>query len=348
MDEFFEDQLSEKAARVNRREFLRMAGMTAVAATATGAGAAVLTRQTMIPASPALPPLPEALPDLSVGQNAAELLAQLAAVRAENRRLQSELAAAQQRIDGQGNATVEVQQLRAELDTANQQVSVLVGLLALYEQMDAVDVQGVWRVGITAVTNSLANLIDEIPWLREGVAAGQQALQNVEAHIPLLQNGRYWLEDHRLKLRRYYEGVKTLLETAVTATGPFLEMLNAWFQDILKWLPFGLGTRASNIMQSLADLLGEIPYTLTGLDTNVAQPLAVWLDNRHGPVPLQQELIEPLRNDVLAKAEQVSQKAQQVEAVYQDELLQKMETAVASQEIIRALIHEYRQQHSIA
>lgn len=347
MDEFFDDQLPEKAARVNRREFLRMAGLTAVAATATGAGAAVLTRQTMIPVSPASPPLPEILPDLSVGQNAAELLAQLASTRAENRRLQNDLATAQQRIDAQGNATAEVQQLRAELDTANQQVSVLVGLLALYEQMDEVDVQGVWRVGVTAVTNSLSDLIDEIPWLQEGIAVGRQALQDVEAHIPLLQNGRYWLEDHRNKLRRYYEGVKSLLETAVAATGPFLEMLNAWFQDILKWLPFGLGTRASNIMQSLADLLGEIPYTLTGLDTNVAQPLAVWLDENHGGATLQQALIEPLRTAVLTKAEEVAQKAQEVDEIYENQLVQKLETAVASQEIIRALIHEYRQQHQI-
>ncbi len=347
MNEIFNDAVQVSTAGVNRREFLKMAGITAVAATATGAGSAVLTHQAIAPPLPPGSPLVNPAPSLSVGQSAADLLAQLASLRAENRRLQTELLTAQQRVNAQGSTSTEVVQLRAELDTANQQVSVLVGLLALYEQMDEIDVQGVWRVGVTAVSNSLADLVADIPWLQNGIAAGQQALQDMEAHIPLLQNGRFWLEDHRNKLRRYYEGVKSLLETAVAAAGPFIDMLNAWFQDILKWLPFGLGTRAGEIMQSLADLLGEIPYTLTGLDTNIAQPLAVWLDDRDGFAPLQEALINPLRNDVLLKADQVAQKAQQVEGVYQNELLQQVETAVASQEIIRALIDIYRQEHGI-
>lgn len=348
MNETTNDAAQETAAGVNRREFLKMASITAVAATATGAGAAVLTRQAIAPPIPPALLLPEAPPSLSVGQSAAELLAQLASARAENRRLQTELTAAQQRVDAQGSATAEVVQLRAELDTANEQVSLLVGLVALYEQMDEIDLQGVWQVGVTAVSNSLADLVADVPWLQNGIAAGQQALQDMEAHIPLLQNGRIWLEDHRNTLRRYYEGVKSLLETAVAAAGPFIDMLNAWFQDILKWLPFGLGTRAGEIMQSLADLLGEIPYTLSGLDTNIAQPLALWLEEREGGAPLQQEVIEPLRKEVLAKAEQVAQKAQEIEGVYQNELLQQVETAVASQEIIRALINNYRQEHEIA
>ncbi len=347
MNEHIKDETQEAAAGVNRREFLKMASITAVAATATGAGAAVLTQQTALSPPSAAAPLSEALPDLAAGQNAPELLTQLASVRAENQRLQAALEAAQQRVDAQGNASTELVQLRAELDTANQQVSVLVGLVALYEQMDEIDVQGVWKTGLTAVSNSVANLVDDIPWLRDGIAAGRAALQEMEEHIPLLQNGRFWLEDHRNKLRGYYEGVKRLLETAVEAAGPFLDMLNTWFQDILKWLPFGLGTRAGEIMQSLADLLGEIPYTLSGLDTNIAQPLAVWLDGDDDVPPLEQQVIRPLQTQVLDQAERVAGKAKQVETVYAESLVQQMETAVANQEIIRTLIADYRREHHI-
>ena len=339
------NQGREVGQGVSRRQFLKAAGLTAVAATATGAGAAVITRQTAVPIPTHAIPEPVTLPDLSVSQSVPELLAQLAAADAEIRRLRTSLDATQTQLSAQNDTSTENGRLQTNLELANARVAVLVGLLALYEQLDAVDTSTVWQDGLTAVSDSLSNLIAETPWLSEGIAAGRLALLDVEAHIPLLQNGRYWLAAQRDKLRGYYEGAKALLETAVSAAGPFLEMLNSWFQDILKWLPFGLGERAGEIMQSLADLLGEMSPTISGLDTNIAQPLAVWLDGNGGDAPLQQNLINPLRANVLDKAEQVVSKAKEVEGVYQGELVQRVETAVASRELIRALIADYRQQN---
>lgn len=344
MNESFVAPQEKGAAGVSRREFLRMAGVTAVAATAAGAGAAAITRQTATPVSL---PVATPLPPLPAAAGGSEALAHLAAAQAENQQLQAALAAAQQRLDAQSHTTTELAQLRAALDTANQRVSVLVGLLALYEQMDEMDAQAVWQAGLTAVSRSLSALLDEIPWLEEGIATGRSALQKVEAHIPLLQNGRSWLADHHASLRRSYEGVKRLLETAVQATGPFLDMLNAWFQEMRKWLPFGLGARAGEVMQSLADLLGEIPFTLSGLDTNVAQPLAVWLDGAEGETPLKREVIRPLQTQVLDKADSVAGKAKQVEVVYAQSLVPQVETAVANQQALRSLIAAYRREHQI-
>lgn len=342
------DQGREEGQGVSRRQFLKVAGLTAVAATATGAGAAVIAQRTAVPAPVLTVPEPVVLPDLSVNQSVPELLAQLATAESEIRRLRTSLDATQTQLAAYDEAGVENGRLHTELDLANARVATLVGLLALYEQLDEVDMSSVWQDGLTAVSNSLADLIADTPWLSEGIAAGRQALLDVEAHIPLLQNGRYWLIAQRDKLRGYYEGVKTLLETAVSAAGSFLEMLNSWFQDILKWLPFGLGERASEIMQSLADLLGEVPHTISGLDTNIAQPLAAWLDSDSTETPLQQNLINPLRADVLDKAEQIVSKTKVVEGVYQEGLVQRVETAVASRNLIRTLIADYREQNQIS
>lgn len=335
-----------QVAGVDRREFLRMLGITAVAAAATGSGAAVLARQAI--ASPEVAnPVVVDLPELPVGQSAEELLAQLALSRAENRRLQVALEVAQQRGEAYHSASAEVAQLRAELDRANKQVSVLVGLVALYEQMDQVDVGTVWQTGLTAVSNSLAALLADIPWLQQGVATGRQVLQDVEAHIPLLQNGRAWADNHLARLRRAYDNVKILLEAAVSASAPFLEMLRSWFQDILKWLPFGLGERASQVMDSLAGLLGEIPYTLSGLDTHVVQPLAVWLADEEGETALKRRVIRPLQRDVLDQAEGMAEKAAQLQQTYAAQLVQEMQTAVTRQQYLRAQISTYRQQHNL-
>lgn len=340
-----EQEQNVQVIGVDRREFLRMLGITTLAAAATGSGAAALTRQAMMP-TPQKPVLPD-LPPLPVGQSPEELLTQLAASHAENHRLQVALEAALQRAETFSSSATEVAQLRAELDTANKQVSVLVGLVALYEQMDQVDVGTVWQTGLTAVSNSLAALLADIPWLQQGIAAGRQALQEVEMHIPLLQNGRAWLDNHHTRLHRAYNNVKILLEAAVTASASFLEMVRSWFQDILKWLPFGLGERTRQVMDSLTELLGEIPYTLAGLDTNVAQPLAVWLADEEGEPAIQRRVIRPLQQNLLQPAQNLAGKANQLQQAYADQLVQEMQTAVARQQYIRDQIVAYRQQHSL-
>lgn len=347
MDQHYVNQGQDTAVGMDRRAFLKMMGITALAATATGAGAAVLTQQSIRQAPlPDLPPLAD-VAELPVGQSAAELLAQLAAARADNRRLQTMLEAARQQNEAQGSASAELALLRAELDTANQRVSVLVGLLALYDQINQVDVRRAWEAGITAVSQTLAEMLAEVPWLQEGLAAGQQALQEMEAHIPLLQNGRLWLENQRRKLRGYFEGFRSLLETAVEASGPLVEMLNTWFQELLKWLPFGLGRRASEVMQSLTDLLAELPFTISGLDTNVAQPLAAWLDGGQGETPLQQQVIRPLRTQALARAEKLAGKPALVQAAYDEQLRIPVANALNQQELLRQQIQAYRQRHSV-
>ncbi len=342
----YEQEKKPQVIGVDRREFLRMLGITTIAAAATGSGAAVLARQTLA-SPPVAPSVLDELPALPADQSAEELLAQLVASRAENRRLQVALDAALQHAESYGSATAELASLRAKLDTANQQVSVLVGLVALYEQMDQVDVGTVWQTGLTAVSNSLAALLADVPWLQQSVAAGRQALQEVEAHLPLLQNGRAWVETHRTRLRRAYENVKTLLEAAVSASAPFLEMLRAWFQDMLKWLPFGLGERARQVMDSLTELLGEIPNTLSGLDTNVVQPLSVWLADEEGETALKRRVIRPLQRDVLDQVEGVAEKATRLQQTYAGQLVQEMQTAVTRQQHIRAQIAAYRQQHNL-
>jgi hypothetical protein len=347
MDQQLMNRQQETAVGVNRREFLKILGLTAAAATATGAGAATLAQQATKPAPlPELPPLGQ-LTELPIGQSAADLLAHLASAQAENRRLQTMLEMTRPQLDGQRNASAELALLRAELDTANQRVSVLVGLLALYEQMNQVNVRGVWEVGLTAVSHTLSDMLADVPWLREGLATGRQALQEMEAHIPLLQNGRFWLEDNRQRLRRYYEGVRALLETAVEASGSFIEMLNAWFQELLKWLPFGLGRRAGAVMQSLADLLAELPFTLSGLDTNVAQPLAFWLDGGQEETPLKQRVIRPLQAQALERAELFAGKSALIQPTFEEQLRIPVTNSLAQQELLRQQIHAYRQRHSV-
>ncbi len=334
--------------QVDRRNFMKAAVATAVAAAATGAGAAMLCSRpdavTVVPP----PALPAAQAIVAGHDQAADALAQLAAAQAENVRLRANLAAAQRRLDAQilGTDTA-VQTLTVELDEAHKQLGLMAGLVALYEQLDDVDAMAWLEEGVTAVTDAITDLTDDLPSLSEGVALGRQALDDLDEHIPLLEDGRTWLDRQTDKLQEHFEAIETLLATAVDRAGPVLQMFNEWAQTVLKWLPFNLGQRAAAIMEGLTSLLAETPAAISGLRVNVAAPLAALLDDGDSRVSLRQNLIRPLRERVLTDADRVINKSDLVQKTYQNEFVLPMETAVINHRQALDRIIAYRQQHQL-
>jgi hypothetical protein len=278
-------------------------------------------------------------------------MARLASSQAENVRLQAALDAAQRQLSAiqetSSGAHVATETLNVQLGEANQRIGLLSGLVALYEQLDGVDVGAALDNGLAAVSSTLSDLLNGAPDLSHGLEISRQALSDFEAHIPVLENGRVWLNNHVANVRAHYEGVRLVLETAVERVASFLEMLNDWFQGILKWLPFGMGQRTAAVMQALTDLLAQTPNTITGLEANISQPLAAWLQENDGERPLNKALINPLRTGVIDKADKMVAQVQQTQTVYQAQLAEPAQTAVARQRAIRDQIAHYRQQHQL-
>ena len=335
--------------QINRRKFLKVAAVTAVAATATGAGASLLNSQKAQPQAPLTQPFTSV--PLPQNGDSADLITQMAALQAENARLQADLELATHRLSSQETAVTEtdtaVQAMSVELDAANQRIGVLAGLVALYEQLDGVDMSDLLQEGLETVSDAISDAVDDLPSLSESIELGQEILTELDDHIPLLENGRTWLGTQTDKMQRYYTAVESLLETAVDEIGPFLQMFNEWVQKILKWLPFSLGERTSTIMDALTNLLLETPPTLTGLHNNVAQPLDVWLAGDNEEMPLRKNVILPIREQVLTKANSMVTKTAQVQTVYEEKMVRRVGTTVAARDQIKTLIQTYRQQHQI-
>ena len=342
---------------VSRRKFLKAATITAVAATATGAGAALYNQS--LPTAPVVSSVSNTItPSLTTAVSATDstattdLFTRLASAQAENVRLQAALDAAQGQLVSlqQNNQTAasSSEAIALELGQANEQIGIMAGLVALYEQLEAVDMETAVDQGLNAVSTSIDTMLAEMPTLAESIQLGRQALQNFEAEMPLLDNGRLWLIDHLGKIEGYFQAVEQLLAEAVERVGPFLQMLNDWFEGIKKWLPFGIGQTATTIMQSITLLIMETPNTINGLDTNVTQPLNMWLSrDQNDETALHQSLIKPLRDDLMTKADNTVGKVQQMDTIYKTTLKEPVETAVASQRVIRNLIVDYRQQHQV-
>jgi hypothetical protein len=124
-------------------------------------------------------------------------------------------------------------------------------------------------------------------------------------------------------------------------------MLNDWFQDVLKWLPFGIGNKAATIMGAMTNLLGETPNTISGVYTNVVQPLNAWFELEGDETYLQRRLIKPVREEAFNRTAMAMSQTHAVQNVYQTQLVQPVQTNVAQRESIRALITAYRQEHQV-
>lgn len=355
--------MSEKYVEpdINRRSFLKAAVLTAAAATATGSAAGLILKEkgqmtVSLPEPVQTEPMP-AVPGTSLEMT--ELRSQLLATQAENTRLQVRLSAAQSQLDllqktnsVQDNAALEAWQL--QLDEANVQVasltdevSVLRGLVNLYEQLDAVDMAAVVGGGLAAVGGVLGELADDMPSVTEGVQAGQEALAEFEGQLPNLKEGRQWLTGRLEGFSQSYLAIEQAVQKAVKTTGTFLQQLNEWVQDILKWLPFGIGDKAAKILDAIAHLLTEIPDTLEGLHDQIAQPLDLWLEEDGEEMRIQRRLVKPVREKALMRTTQTINHVEKLQNVYQAQLAGPVEAVSDSHQVIKTRIDEYRRSYNL-
>jgi hypothetical protein len=349
---------------VSRRNFLKVATVTAVAAAATGGGAALL-RQAPKPvvistdsplplASTTLPTIPPSAPAVAVNQavayNTDELFAQLAQSQAENMQLRSHLDAMQRELETLHVAEQDHRLVREtmtmELDSTRNQLGVLGGLVALYEQLDTVDVGSAIENGLNTVGGKINELLGSTPDLFNGLERGQLALTQIEGHIPLLDSGRQWLDVQINKLEGFHAEVENWLQRAVDRAGDFLQLLSEWFAGVQRWLPFGMGEKAAGVMGALTTLLAETPATVSGLDTNIAQPLDVWLSRIDGE-PAIQRLLRPVKDEVFVKARVTADQAHEVGAVYEEQLAAPARAVLSHRQNLRQAIADYRAQNQV-
>lgn len=344
----------KEAEAISRRGFIKGAALTALAASAAGAGAAVLQNQsgqTVITSAPVVPPTAPAPSTAVTTTQNGDMAVQLAQAHAENTMLQSQLSALQQQLEAlQSSSTGEkmtTESLSVQLDHANERLGLLAGLVALYEQLDDVPLGDRVETGLATVAATIADLLDDVPGLEEGMQLGQVALDDFEAQLPLLMNGRLWLAQHIEHLRQRFGAVEAILFVTVERAGSFLELLQEWFDSVKKWLPFNFGEKASAVMQTITDLLMETPNTVNGLLTNLADPLDVFLASDGQEHPVQQNMVRPLRDKVIARGSAAVGKARRVNETYTIDLAEPVRTAVDQQRTIKQLIAEYRTQHQL-
>lgn len=341
---------------MTRRGFLKAVAATAAAATTVGTGAAVWYEANRPAASlPVQLPTMTSTPAGTLPTPAAPGLAveEWAALQGQNLHLQLELETARQQLAALTQTQLEQQGLlqttQAELAAAQEYAAALSGLVTLYEQLEQTDIGQVVLGGLSAVGLTLADLLDDWPSLAEGVAAGEAALSQLESDIPMLESGRRWLVAYLGRVGAYLAQVEQALAAALEKVEPFLVALGQWFEDVLSWLPFGLGARAAAVTSALTDLLAEAPSALVEAQIRLIAPLERWLgpEGEQNPPPLVSQVIHPLRQQALRPAQSVMTKGETLAHSYHTQLRLPAEQLLPLRQAVRDQIAAYREAHQL-
>jgi uncharacterized coiled-coil protein SlyX len=344
---------------INRREFIKAAALSAVVATSAGTTAALLVER-----NKGSTPLPSLIQDIEIpvieqGQRAAELITHLTAVQVENARLRTQLRAAEGKLEvvemqKNGRETDIPNALRAQLEnSANQnitlaeEVTLLSGLVALYEHLEAIDLESVLNSGIMTVEGAFDDLLLQVPIVQEGLATGQEAIIDLESQIPSLESGRLWLVGQFDTLGTHLDDLEMTLKEAIKTAGPILHQLGEWFQAISKWLPFGIGDKAGATMDSLSQVLQDILQTKEDLPDQIAGPLANLLEKEGDATAIERYLIIPLRKDLINPTAQAMEQTGSLGKMFKADLVAPFSAAVEERKKIGALIADYRQSQQI-
>ena len=349
-----------------RRTFLKAMVATTAVAAAGGAGIALVADylneqerkdQPIVMAVhdsatvAAIPAVTAVAGSTQIGDNS-ELVRQIAALQAENSRLQQELTTAQARIveleGGSADSQQQRAQLQTDLDSATGKMGVMAGLLTLYEKLELDELPQLVTGGLAQMGSAVTSLLDGGPALTQSVEVSKSALNQFEQEIPVVYVGRNWLANHLMTLSSAHQGVESAVAAAVEVTGSFLDLLVTWFESVIKWLPFGLGEKSRQIMHAMRDLFSQTPVTVAGSNANLFEPLKIWFGSvDDDDVPLVRNLVAPLKEQLIQSAELTLAQLPTLQTTFQTELSNPTTNALAQRQALVSEIQAYRQEHQL-
>jgi hypothetical protein len=262
-------------------------------------------------------------------------------------------AAARNQITGLENQVVA---LTTERDNLRQQVTSLGGqvrdangqivdltakndnfqaLIDLYKQLESIGLDQVINTALTSLATSLLAVDTVRTALNGGIAVTARVLQAVEDQLPLVSAGLAWLEEQVGKLTAGIRAFQTAM--AVSTNTPVAKAITDFISQVLDILPFGVGQNMKAGLQALGEVLNHLPDLINNVSVMVLEPLRVWIGS-NGQGGLRDSLLRPLREQLLAPAQQIVANAENLNTVYNTQLAQPVQSALDQRARIRGEI----------
>jgi hypothetical protein len=222
------------------------------------------------------------------------------------------------------------------------EVSRLQTILSLYEMMD--------RVGLDRlITTALAALGFSIAGLRLGAMAVRGAVEFIggiidrfEAAVPQILAGIDAAEGFLQAIDRHLGELERLIGEVMQEAAPLTQAVDRFVQELLGYLPFGMGDRIRRTTQEMAALIGLLPAGLGILRTGLFSPMRAWFPTEDG-ADLRAQLFTPARTELLEPTRVLLDDLIQFADRWESEMAGPVEAALAQRAEVRSQIVAYQQ-----
>ncbi len=273
----------------------------------------------------------------------ADLQSQLAFASSQNAQLATDLSSAQARsteLEAQFVAT------QSQLDATNAQLARSKELIALFDQLEGVGLDGATQSGLAAVAGGLSAAAGHVPTLRQGVAMARSLLDDFELTLPNFQTTLNWLGEQIVNLKVTLSAIELSAQHTLNATiAGAAAAFGGLIKFVLDHLPFNIGQSVEDTLANTQALLTRLPTVLSGAEDKFLVGLGQHLGE--GQKGWRRSLVAPVREQTLAPADQLLAAVEEANTQFAASLNDPVQTALARRAALRQTIAAFRTANNI-
>lgn len=230
----------------------------------------------------------------------------------------------------------------AEEADAQPEISHLRTILSLYEMMDEVGLDRLIATALTALGFAIDGLRLGATALRGAVDFIAGMLDRVEAAVPQILAGIEATESFVATIDRHIGELEQLIGEVLQEASPLTQAIDSFVQELLSYLPFGIGDRIRRTTQEMAALIGLLPAGVGSLRANLFAPMRAWFPAEDG-ADLRAQLFAPVRADLIEPTRTLLDDLVQFVDRWDSELAGPVQAALDQRAEVRNQIVAYQQ-----
>ena len=233
------------------------------------------------------------------------------------------------------------------MGSAQSRLGVLGGLVALYEQLDALELDELAAAGLREMGEALEGAIARLPLVDRGLEAVEEAVSGLEDSLPSMQDGLSWLLVGVDRLAAGLQETEDALGETVEPLQPLAGKLGAFFSKLLGWVPFGMGRRVERGLNAIGLVLTHIPELVRESGHRIVEPLQEWYGEGKEGMRIRTRVIDPIREQGMRPAGELTAEMRGMGEKVRDKVALPLAGRLDARRPLREQIARYKQQHHL-
>ncbi|MBN1956474.1 MAG: hypothetical protein JW900_15695 [Anaerolineae bacterium] len=227
----------------------------------------------------------------------------------------------------------------SHIDDLEAEVERLQQIIALYEELDATDLDGAVEQGLAAVGTLVESTHSLTAGLEDALAGARTTLLDFQAQFAPLQASFRWLRESLNVLSQRILGLENEVSQSLELPGPITETMGGFLAATLAELPEEVTERLRGGLERMGEVVTAVPALVQGLYARIVEPLEDWFITS-ADASLDNRLITPLLSTLIDPVQALLTKVDELVTGWQERLVTPLEAKIRRRQEIRQQLDE--------